>query len=223
MQSTYLIYTVIFLIAYLVGAIPWAFIIGKFNGIDIREHGSGNVGATNIRRTLGKKLGIICFLLDFFKGFIPVFVIIILCKYDVLSISIDYAFIISALAVITGHIWPVFLGFKGGKGVSTMAGVLLAVAPLSLLIGLIVWIFFFYSYRFVSLASICAAITLPITAYLISKYKIYNLTTTMLTVLLCMALLVIVKHKTNIVRLIKGTENCFEKKKGSENENSSIE
>ena len=222
MQKNYIIYATIFLIAYLIGSIPWAFILGKLKGMDIRKHGSGNVGATNARRVLGKKIGILCFFLDFLKGFLPVASILFLCKKNILSISSDYAFIIVAFAVIAGHIWPIYLKFKGGKGVSTMAGILLATAPLSLLIGGAIWAIIFYTSRYVSLASILAAITLPISAFLLSKYERYKLSDTMLAVLLGLALLIVIKHKSNILRLIKGTENRFKKNKGSDNENSSI-
>ena len=222
MQKEYIIYATLFLISYLIGSIPWAFILGKLKGIDIRKHGSGNVGATNARRVLGKKIGILCFFLDFLKGFLPLKSFLILCEKNILDISSDYAFIIVAFSVIAGHIWPIYLKFKGGKGVSTMAGILLATAPISLLIGGIIWTIIFYTFRYVSLASILAAITLPISAFILSKYEIDKLSNTMLTVLLALALLIIIKHKSNIARLIKGTENRFKKNKGSDNENSSI-
>ena len=222
MQKNYIIYTTIFLIAYLIGSIPWAFILGKLKGIDIRKQGSGNVGATNARRVLGKKIGILCFFLDFLKGFLPIISILFLCEKSILDISSDYAFIIVAFAVIAGHIWPIYLKFKGGKGVSTMAGILMAIAPISLVIGGGIWAIVFYTSRYVSLASILAAITLPISAFILSKYEICKLSDTMLAVLLGLALLIVIKHKSNILRLIKGTENRFKKNKGSDNENSSI-
>ena len=205
-------YVIIVVVSYLIGAVPWAFIIGKLRGIDIRDHGSGNVGATNVRRVLGKKLGILCFFLDFLKGFIPAFAILNLNKYVELDLSIDFAFILIAFATVAGHMWPVYLKFKGGKGVSTMAGILLALAPLSLLIGGAVWAIFFYSFRYVSLASICASLTLPLSAYLLSKYEVYKLSDTLLGILIILAALVIFRHKGNIIRLINGTENRFSKK-----------
>jgi len=205
-------YVIIVVVSYLIGAVPWAFIIGKLRGIDIRDQGSGNVGATNVRRVLGKKLGILCFFLDFLKGFIPAFAILNLNKYVELDLSIDFAFILIAFATVAGHMWPVYLKFKGGKGVSTMAGILLALAPLSLLIGGAVWAIFFYSFRYVSLASICASLTLPLSAYLLSKYEVYKLSDTLLGILIILAALVIFRHKGNIIRLINGTENRFSKK-----------
>jgi len=212
MGSFNYIYVLIVVISYLIGAIPWAFIIGKFKGVDIRNHGSGNVGATNVRRVLGKKFGILCFFLDFLKGFIPAFVILNMDKYVEIDISTDLAFIFVAFAVVAGHMWPVYLKFKGGKGVSTMAGLLLALAPLSLLVGGAVWAIFFYSFRYVSLASICASLTLPVSAYFLSKYEVYKLSDTLQWILIILAALVIFRHKGNIIRLMTGTESRFTKK-----------
>jgi glycerol-3-phosphate acyltransferase PlsY len=104
------------------------------------------------------------------------------------------------------------LKFKGGKGVSTMAGLLLALAPLSLLVGGAVWAIFFYSFRYVSLASICASLTLPVSAYFLSKYEVYKLSDTLQWILIILAALVIFRHKGNIIRLMTGTESRFTKK-----------
>ena len=209
-------YIFIATIAYLIGAIPWGFIIGKARGIDIREHGSGNIGATNIRRTLGKKLGILCFSLDFMKGFFPVLAVILLIKYKTLNIS-DIAVVIVSLAVVAGHMWPVYLKFKGGKGVSTMAGLLLAIAPLSLIMGGIVWTLIFYSFRYVSLASLCAALFLSLSAFFFSKMGVYSLSVTLQLMLVVMVMLVVIRHIENIKRLLSGTENRFEKKREETN------
>ena len=213
MDNPNVIYFLIAVISYLIGSVPWAFIIGRMNGVDIREHGSGNVGATNVRRVLGKKLGILCFLLDFLKGFIPAAAVLNINRYASINLSEDIGFIICAFAVVAGHMWPVFLKFKGGKGVSTMAGILLALAPFSLLIGGAVWALFFYSFRYVSLASIFAALSLPVSAYFLSKYKIYDMSDTLQLILIILAALVIFRHKSNIIRLMKGTENRFSRKK----------
>jgi len=218
-----IIYVIIFICAYFIGAIPWAYLIGKINGMDIRKHGSGNVGATNVRRVLGKKLGVLCFVLDFLKGFMPAFLILRINSCCDVNFSLDIAFIVTAFALVSGHMWPVYLKFKGGKGVSTMAGILLALAPLSLLLGGGVWAMVFYSSRFVSLASILAALSLPVSAYLLSVNNIYSLSQTMLTLLSLLALLVIYRHKGNIIRLFNGTENRFtKKKKVQSNENCCI-
>ena len=222
MSETVIIYIVAALGAYFVGSVPWAFIIGKINGIDIREHGSGNVGATNVRRTLGKKWGIACFFLDFLKGFLPVFVLNMLVSHNIIPKTVLAAVIAAAFSVV-GHMWPVFLKFKGGKGVSTIAGILLAVAPLSLLTAGGMWALVFYSSRYVSLASIIAAAVLPVSAFLFSHYKIGGeVPMPSLIMLASLSLLVIFRHRSNIKRLLNGTESRFAKKnkQRTENENS---
>ena len=212
MPENLITYISIAVIAYLIGAVPWGFVIGKFKGVDIREHGSGNVGATNVLRTLGKKLGILCFFLDFMKGFLPVLTVILLIRYKIVDIS-DIAVVTASFATVFGHMWPVYLKFKGGKGVSTMAGLLLAIAPLSLISGGLMWALIFYSSRYVSLASLTAALFLPLSAYFFSKMEIYSLSVTLQLMLLIMALLVVIRHLGNIKRLLSGTENKFEKKR----------
>jgi len=203
-------YLSIAIISYLIGATPWGYIIAKSNGIDIRKEGSGNVGATNVLRTLGKKYGIACFFLDFLKGFLPVIVVVLLKKHNILS---TYAIILVSFCTIFGHMWPIYLKFKGGKGVSTMGGILLAIAPISFIFGGTLWAIVFYSSRYVSLASILAALSLPISAFLFDKFDIFKLPTILIIMLSIISLLIIVKHLGNIKRLINGTENRFSKKK----------
>ena len=204
-------YCLIFFISYMLGAIPWAFIIGKCAGIDIRDHGSGNIGATNARRVLGKKIGIICFVLDFLKGLLPVLIVKCLIQYNVLHVT-DIAIILTAFASVIGHMWPVYLQFKGGKGVSTIAGILLAIAPWSLLIGAILWGVVFCSSRYVSLASIVSATSFPLSTFVLSKFNIYVLSVNLQIMLSFIALLIIFRHTSNIKRLFNGTENKFIKK-----------
>ena len=193
--------------SYLVGSIPFGLIIGKLNKIDIRRHGSGNIGATNITRAIGRDWGIACFILDFLKGLIPV-LIIRLINFD--DAAIDNLLPLLAVAgTICGHIWPVFLKFKGGKGMSTSLGALTALAPLAVAIAMIGWYTVFKMYRYVSLASITAALLLPIGALflsLISGYKV-NAPTIILLAIICVV--IIIRHKSNIHRLINGTENKF--------------
>ena len=211
-MSVFYLYLLFFAAGYLFGSIPWAFVLGKINGIDIRKHGSGNVGATNVRRTLGKKWAILCFFLDFLKGFLPVLLLNQLVLDNIIE-KTALGVVIIAAASVAGHMWPLFLNFKGGKGISTIAGILLAVAPLSLLSGAILWAVVFYSSRYVSLASIAGAVTLPISAFLFSHFKIGNeIPFPSLMMLTCLSLLAILRHKGNIKRLIEGTENRFEKK-----------
>lgn len=204
----------IFIVSYLFGAIPWGFIIGKAKGIDIREHGSKNIGSTNITRTLGKKWGMTCFLLDFLKGFLPSFIaVFILPKY--FGFAGNYADMSIMLAIIgsfIGHIFPVYLKFKGGKGVATGAGALLALTPMAVVIGLAGWAIIFKASRYVSAASILSAITVAVMTCVLSVSNIYSISLALQIFIAVICLIAIIKHKSNIVRLLNGTENRFEKK-----------
>uniref|UniRef100_UPI00356A8827 glycerol-3-phosphate 1-O-acyltransferase PlsY n=1 Tax=Pontiella sp. TaxID=2837462 RepID=UPI00356A8827 len=144
------------IIAYLFGAIPFGLLVAKSRGVDIREQGSGNIGATNVFRVLGKGLGIFTFVLDALKGFIPAFVFPMIGNLDG-----DYG-VLFGLVAILGHSFPVYLKFKGGKGVATSAGMLLGVAPAAVGIGFLVWIICLLLSRIVSLASILAALAVGI-------------------------------------------------------------
>ena len=190
--------------AYIIGSIPTAYIFGKLKGIDIRECGSGNVGATNVARNLGKIPGIMVFVVDFLKGLIPVVLIPIVIEYIVtepLDISSSLFKILLGSSAILGHIFTIFLRFKGGKGVSTTAGVMAALSPISLVVGLVLWTIIFKISKYVSLASIIASISLPITAVIIGKSVDF--------VIFCSILCLggVYFHRENIKRLIQGTEN----------------
>ncbi|MEI6056032.1 MAG: glycerol-3-phosphate 1-O-acyltransferase PlsY [Lentisphaerota bacterium] len=204
----------IFIVSYLFGAIPFGFIIGKAKGIDIREHGSKNIGSTNVTRTLGKKWGMLCFLLDFLKGFLPSFIaIFILPKYlDLCGNYADMSVILAIIGSFVGHIFPVYLKFKGGKGVATGAGALLALTPLSVIIGLAGWVIIFKISRYVSVASILAAVIVAAMTTILSASNTYPVSLTLQIFVAVICLIAILKHKTNIVRLLNGTENRFEKK-----------
>ncbi len=199
--------------SYIFGSVPWAFIIGKMNGMDIRQHGSGNVGATNVMRVLGRKWGYLCFLLDFLKGLLPLVVVKLLICHKAIAISPDVALITAAVAVVCGHVWTVFLKFKGGKGMATGGGVLVALAPYSFVCCGLAWIIFFYATRYVSVASIVAAALLPVSSYAFSMTGLWKTDTAIQIFLLVLAILAIAKHHSNIKRLISGMEHKFEKKK----------
>jgi acyl phosphate:glycerol-3-phosphate acyltransferase len=190
--------------AYLIGSIPTAFILGKLvKGIDIRKHGSGNVGATNAMRVIGKGPGLAVFVIDSFKGFaavtlLPFVVNDLFSGGDLYGNSTFY--LVLAAAVVSGHIWTCFLGFKGGKGVATTAGAMLGLYPVIFFSGLIVWILVFHLWRYVSLASLAAAISLPILSVLIDQ----DLVTTVFMAGLCF--LGVWSHRDNIKRLVQGTE-----------------
>jgi len=200
--------------AYLLGSIPWGFIIGKWNGVDVRKVGSNNIGATNVTRCVGKKAGKLCFVLDFLKGALPV----IAAQYvfrNASTVPMEYVVIAALFATVLGHMFPVFLKFKGGKGVSTAAGAVMALTPYALPAALLVWVVVFLASRYVSLASIAAAAVLPIVAwvfYLVDFGNQLARSPEVLIFLTIVSLLAILRHHANIVRLLNGTENRFGKK-----------
>ena len=200
-------------LAYLLGSIPTGLLVARIKGVDIRKVGSGNIGATNVSRTLGKPWGILTFVGDALKGLVPALLFPKFAGADAAAAwgpawagSLG---ILSAMAAILGHNFSIFLRFKGGKGVATSAGALLGIAPAAVAIGLVVWALFFYTTRYVSLASIVAALTIPAAGWLLYRDG-GPLLPWMLTVL---GLLVIVRHKANIQRLLQGKEHRFEKKR----------
>ncbi len=187
--------------AYLLGAVPFGLLVAKSRGINIREHGSGNIGATNVFRVVGKGWGVITFVLDALKGFIPAFVFPLLGRLDG-----DFGVLFGLLAIV-GHSFPVYCGFKGGKGVATSAGMLLGVAPAAVGIGFLCWIICLVASRIVSLASILAALAVGISVWFMGESLVVRIALTLL------AVLVIWLHRANIQRLLNGTENRFGKKK----------
>lgn len=202
-----ILYTVLSaVICYMIGSIPVAYILVKLvKGIDVRVVGSGNVGATNASRALGGWAFWVVLALDGLKGFLPVF---ILLKYSAdMGLSQNTA-LIGALAVLLGHVFPVFLHFRGGKGVATGLGIFLALAPVPVLIGVAVFVVVLAVCRMVSLGSILAAITTAVLVTLLSDWRALWVFTWVV------AALVIYKHKSNIIRILIGSENkmTFRKK-----------
>lgn len=206
--------------AYMLGSIPWGYIIGKIYGVDVRTVGSKNIGATNVTRTVGKIPGKICFALDFLKGGLPVLAAQYVAAGEAWQGKTEWVVIAVMFATILGHIFPVFLQFKGGKGVSTAAGAIMALAPIPLLVAFAVWVVVFFVSRYVSLASISAAAVLPVVAWAFcmggigSDVARSKWTLVFLTVI---AVLAIVRHHSNIVRLLNGTESRFGKDKNGQN------
>lgn len=212
-------------IGYLIGSISNAVIVAKAHGIDIFTVGSGNPGATNVKRSIGSKPGNLVFFLDLLKGFIVAIWPFIPALYHVLPISINP--VLLSLAGLTGaligHSFSIFIGFKGGKGVATAMGGLLAIMAPVVLIGVVIWIIIFYSFRYVSLASIAFAATLPVVCASLmitgtSIGRIYGQTE--LYIALGIFLLITIRHISNIKRLLNGTENKFEKKKPAQQQES---
>lgn len=206
----YLPILIIVLVAYLLGSIPSSVWIGKiFYGIDVREHGSGNAGTTNTIRILGYKAGIPVFIIDALKGWLAVFLTKIIFGYFPSMEMPEYMPIVSAVAVVLGHIFPVFAGFRGGKGVATLLGVGFGLIPIPALIALVIFMVVLFSFGYVSLASIIATITLPVVTYFFVMPD--NIFLLLLTI--AVAVFVPITHRQNIKRLMNGTENKFLKKK----------
>ncbi len=197
----------VILLSYLMGSFPTSIVAGKLlKGIDIRQHGSGNAGATNVFRVLGWKAGIVVLLIDMLKGFIPAFWIYQLAVGRVALPAVDLQ-IIAGLSAVFGHIWTIFAGFKGGKGVGTGAGVIIALAPLAVLVALLVFVITVALTRYVSLGSILASITVPLVV-VIQKIVGHQVVPTELIVFtLFIPLLIIYTHRSNIQRLLQGNEN----------------
>lgn len=192
-------------ISYLIGSIPTSFLFGKFIGkIDIRDYGSGNVGATNAYRVLGKIPGVLVLIIDILKGFVVAGLLADLF-YKIKLIDIDYDSLktLMGLFAIIGHIWNVFLRFKGGKGIATTIGVLLAISPKLTALLLVTWLVIFLPFRYVSFASVVSIVILPIVTVIISK----PLPIAIFTITIC--IISTYKHIPNLKRLVRGEEHKF--------------
>lgn len=192
--------------AFLLGSIPTGYLAARAKGIDIREHGSGNIGATNVFRTLGKPLGVLVFFLDALKGFAAVAIASTMAPAT--GDSGAWPGIVAAVAVIAGHNYTPWLGFRGGKGIATSAGALLSLMPLAVLAIAIVWFVVFQITRYVSAASIAAAAALPVTIAIFWRYG-FGGNAPLLGFALLISLLAIWRHRSNIQRLMNGTESRF--------------
>ena len=193
-------------LSYILGSVPNALWIGKvFKGIDVREHGSKNTGSTNAARVLGAKLGILTLILDISKGLVPTLIAILLKVdfFENLTKIENFDYVLVGICAILGHVFSIFMNFKGGKAVATTLGVFLVLVPKAILFAAIVFFVVFTIFRYVSLSSIFAAVSLPIFTYFLYQQIIYVI----LGILI--AILIIVKHKSNIERLKNGTESKF--------------
>ena len=221
------------IIAFLAGSIPFGLLIAKSKGINIREHGSGNIGATNVLRIVGKPFGIACLILDLLKGLIPSVLGISLFTYagesnlmtihalEPYAIELDQTKaqilqIITALAAILGHNYSPWIGFKGGKGIATSGGALIALMPAAVLILIAIWAILFFTTKYVSIASIGTAVCLPIVMIFGSWYhdKLADGTWNKPLFVFCIviALLAVWRHRSNIKALLDGSEHQFSKK-----------
>ena len=224
MENIAVLYALLIIPAYLIGAIPFGLIFSKMNGVDIRQHGSGNIGATNVTRVMGKKWGYPCFFLDVLKGLLPTLIAGKIIAVKLVSSNGDtitagtatssgqIAWLCVATACIIGHMFPIYLKFKGGKGVATSLGVILGIWPFFTFTGITVflmWAAIWAWTRTVSIASIFAAASFPIYLAIFTwRIPTWNFSDMipLFVFSTILAILVIVRHKSNIARLIAGTE-----------------
>jgi len=195
--------------SYLLGSIPFGYLAGRLAGTDIRQAGSGNIGATNVVRVLGKRYGYPVFVLDVLKGFGAVKISMLVAPGQPPEWNSPEIFgILAAICSVLGHLYPPWLRFKGGKGVATSAGALLALTPFATLIGVAIWIVVFWLSRYVSLASVIAAVVLPI-VILVLGWQDQNKVKPLVYSSACVAAVVIWRHRSNLSRLMRGTEPRF--------------
>ncbi len=196
MAHDHIILALLIAAAYLLGSIPTGLLLGRIYGIDVRKEGSGNIGATNLYRTVGRKVGVITLAGDCLKGLLPVLAV----KYS--SLPPGYAAWVG-LAAFSGHVFSVFLKFRGGKGVATALGVFLALSPPAVGIALGVFVLLMLIWRYVSLASISAAAAMPVAVWALGGGRVMGIVT------MIVAVIVIIRHTENIKRLAAGMENKF--------------
>jgi acyl phosphate:glycerol-3-phosphate acyltransferase len=196
-----LAYIVVAVAAYLLGSIPFGFLVAKAKGIDIRNVGSGNIGATNAMRVLGKPAGIFVLIMDCAKGYFAVW----FCNV-ILKAPQESHYIVAGIFAVLGHNYTCWLKFKGGKGIATSAGVYLALAWPAMLVALVVFILVVLLTKYVSVGSIAAAIALAVTVWIMTPQNVF-----LCLVTTALGALAIYKHKSNIRRLMAGTENRLQK------------
>ncbi|MFN2475088.1 MAG: glycerol-3-phosphate 1-O-acyltransferase PlsY [Chthoniobacterales bacterium] len=201
----------VIVIAYLCGSIPNGYLAGRLRGIDVRKHGSGNIGATNVLRVLGKKWGFGVFFLDAFKGFAAVRVALLLADRtpEAEQYREFYAILAAAICVF-GHSFPIWLKFRGGKGVATSAGAIFGVMPIAAIAIFLVWLFMFQTTRYVSVASITAALALPFVVAVLVAHGTHGMVLLYFSV--AMTAMVVWRHRGNFARLRSGTEQRFVRK-----------
>jgi glycerol-3-phosphate acyltransferase PlsY len=198
--------------SYLLGSIPFGYLAGEIAGVDVRKAGSGNVGATNVLRVLGKPYGYAVFALDFLKGLGAVKIsVLIATRVRPEWGSPEIFGIVAAASAVIGHCFPLWLKFHGGKGVATSAGALFGLMPLAMLVGVAIWILIFWLTRYVSLASVIATAALPIVIAIVTRLN-QSYGKALFYSSLCIAAVVIWRHHSNLSRLMRGREPRFTRK-----------
>ncbi len=197
-----LLIVLLFLVSYLIGSIPTSVWVGKkFYGIDVREHGSGNAGATNTIRVLGLKAGLPVFIIDIIKGFLAAS-LAVFSNYHTVPIAYINLQLIFGFSALLGHIFPCFAGFRGGKGVATLLGVVIALTPVPALIAFVIFLVVLFIFKYVSVGSMVAAIFYPLIIFFLFPDSAISIKSASIV----MALALIITHRKNIKRLIKNEE-----------------
>jgi len=216
---THVFFPLAIIAAYLLGSIPFGLLIAKAHGKDLRSIGSGNIGATNVSRALGRKWAYFCFVLDVLKGLIPMLATMLIAKPD--SVVTLWLWLAVGCAAILGHIFPIYVKFKGGKGVATSFGVALGLWPyytICVLFAAVVWVVFVLIWRYVSLASIAGSVTFPLALILAiiltPDWELGSLWPVLITSI-AIPVMVIVRHRENFKRLRVGTESKILQRKNS--------
>ncbi len=200
------------LISYLLGSIPAGYLAGRIAGVDVRKAGSGNIGATNVLRVLGKRYGYPVFAIDFLKGTAAVMMSILIAKHIALWPTLEELVgVVAGVSCVLGHAFPIWLKFKGGKGVATSLGVIFGLMPIAAIVVILVWAITFELSRYVSIASMVAALALPITVALISRLKQTD-HPVVFYFSICLTVVIIFRHRSNLSRLMRGTEPRFHRR-----------
>lgn len=194
------------IIGYFVGSLPFGYLVAKANGVDIFTVGSCSPGATNVKRSVSPKAGNLVFTLDYIKGLAAAGWLLFLPEKE--HALIVYS-LVGLVAAVLGHSFSVFTKFRGGKGVATMLGGVTALMYIAALVGIVVWLIVFYTTRYVSVASILMALSLPVTNYFVGTPAV------LLWFSVAIAFVIVIRHKSNIARLVRGEENRFDKKSKS--------
>ena len=188
---------IVFILSFLLGSVPFGYLIGKLKGVDVRKYGSGNIGATNVSRVLGKKYGLLVLFLDALKGAAAVLIA------RAAGLPTEYQ-VLAGISAIAGHCFSPWLGFKGGKGVATALGAFLVISPKTTLVAFLIFLAVLLTTRYVSLSSITAALSYPLLYRVFEKPSSFSFIVVSLG-----ALLIVAKHHSNVKRLLKGEEKKF--------------
>ena len=200
LDNPYIVYSIFMLAAYLCGAVPFGFLIGKMRGVDVRTVGSKNIGATNVYRTVGHKWGFLAFFCDFLKGLLPTLAAVWFLKSHAAA-PLAHLALATGIMTVVGHMWTCFMKFKGGKGVATAFGMLMALLTVPVLIAFGIFVLTVWLSHYISLGSILAAVAIAVLVW------IFPATLPLRVIVTLLGAFVVFKHRSNIGRLLKGCEN----------------